>query len=60
MRTSQAVTGAGGIPIGYGTLAVVYAVLGIAAVWALRRLQRSPLEGTAEVPGGRGAGMELR
>ena len=30
MRTSQAVTGAGGIPVGYATLAAVYFALGIA------------------------------
>ena len=29
MRTSQAVTGAGGIPVGYATLALVYLALGI-------------------------------
>jgi cytochrome bd ubiquinol oxidase subunit I len=44
MRTSEAVTGAGGIPIGYATLAVVYVGLGIAVAWILRRLSRVPLE----------------
>jgi cytochrome bd ubiquinol oxidase subunit I len=43
MRTSQAVTGAGGIPVGYATLAVVYAGLAGAVVWILRRLARAPL-----------------
>jgi cytochrome d ubiquinol oxidase subunit I len=44
MRTSDAVTGASGIPIGYGTLAVVYLALAVAVVWILRRLSRVPLE----------------
>ena len=44
MRTEDAVTGAGGIPLGYGALVVVYLGLaGIAAVM-LRRLARKPLE----------------
>ena len=44
MRTSQAVTGAGGIPIGYATLAAVYLALAIAIGWVLVRLARAPLE----------------
>jgi cytochrome bd ubiquinol oxidase subunit I len=44
MRTSEAVTGAGGIPVGYATLALVYAALVVATVWVLRRLARAPLE----------------
>jgi cytochrome bd ubiquinol oxidase subunit I len=44
MRTSAAVTGAGGIPVGYATLALVYAGLAIAVAWLLRRLARVPLE----------------
>jgi cytochrome bd ubiquinol oxidase subunit I len=44
MRTSDAVTGAGGIPIGYATLALVYLALVAAVVWILRRLARAPLE----------------
>jgi cytochrome d ubiquinol oxidase subunit I len=44
MRTSAAVTGAGGIPVGYGTLALVYLALAVAVVWILRRLSRVPLE----------------
>jgi cytochrome d ubiquinol oxidase subunit I len=44
MRTSQAVTGAHGIPVGYATLALVYAALAVAVVWILRRLARTPLE----------------
>jgi cytochrome bd ubiquinol oxidase subunit I len=42
MRTEQAVTGAGGIPVGFAALALVYAgLLAIAAVM-LRRLGRQP------------------
>jgi cytochrome d ubiquinol oxidase subunit I len=44
MRTSEAVTGAGGIPVGYATLAIVYLGVAVAAVWILRRLARRPLE----------------
>ena len=45
MRTSEAVTGAGGIPVGYGFLVGVYLLLGAAVVWLLRRLAR---EGAGE------------
>ena len=44
MRTNEAVTGAGGIPIGYGTLAAVYLALAVGVAWVLRRLARMPLE----------------
>jgi cytochrome bd ubiquinol oxidase subunit I len=44
MRTSEAVTGAGGIPVGYATLALVYVGVGIGVAWILRRLARAPLE----------------
>jgi cytochrome d ubiquinol oxidase subunit I len=44
MRTSQAVTGASGIPVGYGTLAAVYLALAIAVGWVLVRLSRIPME----------------
>ena len=43
MRTSQAVTGAKGIPIGYGTLVLVYLALAAAVAWVLRRLALIPL-----------------
>ena len=43
MRTSEAVTGAGGIPVGLGTLAAVYVGLAVALAWILRRLARAPL-----------------
>jgi cytochrome d ubiquinol oxidase subunit I len=56
MRTSQAVTNAGGIPIGYATLAIVYAGVVMAVGWVLTRLARSPLEqpepSTAKVAAG--------
>src|SRR5438876_567213 len=44
MRTSQAVTGARGIPVGYGTLVLVYVLLIAAVAWILWRLARKPLE----------------
>ena len=43
MRTSESVTAAGGIPIGYATLWVVYLAVGVGVVWILRRLARAPL-----------------
>jgi cytochrome bd ubiquinol oxidase subunit I len=43
MRTTQAVTGAGGIPIGYGALAAIYVALAAGVGWVLLRLQRAPL-----------------
>jgi cytochrome bd ubiquinol oxidase subunit I len=50
MRTSQAVTGAKGIPIGYGTLVLVYVALAAAVAWVLRRLALIPLpESVSEV-----------
>jgi cytochrome d ubiquinol oxidase subunit I len=44
MRTSQAVTGAGGIPVGYGTLALVYLGVIVAVAWILGRLASAPLK----------------
>src|SRR5881392_670211 len=44
MRTAAAVTGAGGIPVGYATLALVYLGLALAVAWILRRLARAPLD----------------
>jgi cytochrome d ubiquinol oxidase subunit I len=43
MRTSQAVTGARGIPVGYGTLVLVYVLLIAAVAWILWRLACKPL-----------------
>jgi cytochrome d ubiquinol oxidase subunit I len=45
MLTSQAVTGAGGIVVGYATLALVYLGVACAVAWILRRLARAPLSG---------------
>ena len=42
MRTSQAVTAAGNLEIGYATLVAVYLALGAAVVWLLRRLSAKP------------------
>jgi len=44
MRTSEAVTGARGIPVGYGTLVAVYLGLAGAVAWLLVRFSRVPLE----------------
>ena len=44
MRTSDAVTGAGGIPVGYATLALVYLAVAVGVAWVLRRLARIPME----------------
>jgi cytochrome d ubiquinol oxidase subunit I len=44
MPTADAVTGAGGIPVGYTALAVTYLLVGLGVVWVLRRLARMPLE----------------
>jgi cytochrome d ubiquinol oxidase subunit I len=44
MRTSQAVTAADGIPIGYGALAAIYLLVACGVVWILRRLARAPME----------------
>ena len=44
MRTSQAVTGARGVPVGYSTLVLVYVLLIAAVAWILWRLARKPLE----------------
>jgi cytochrome d ubiquinol oxidase subunit I len=52
MLTSQAVTGASGIPIGYATLLVVYLGVACTVVWLLRRLARAPLELPETSPSG--------
>jgi cytochrome d ubiquinol oxidase subunit I len=48
MLTSEAVTNASGIPVGYATLAAVYVGVAAAVVWILRRLARAPLPDDAE------------
>jgi cytochrome d ubiquinol oxidase subunit I len=50
MPTADAVTGAGGIPVGYGALVVTYAALALAVAWILRRLAGMPLELASEDP----------
>jgi cytochrome d ubiquinol oxidase subunit I len=44
MRTSEAVTGADGIPVGYTALVLIYLGLAGAVIWILRRLGRAPLQ----------------
>jgi cytochrome d ubiquinol oxidase subunit I len=55
MRTEQAVTDAGGLPIVFWSLLVVYLSLLAAVIWLLRRLARTPPEhevgGTLEAAG---------
>ncbi len=61
MRTSEAVTGADGIPFGYGTLVTVYIALYAAVAWMLRRISHTPREPTEEEtsPPSTGAGRAL-
>jgi cytochrome bd ubiquinol oxidase subunit I len=47
MTTAQSVTGAGGIPVGYGALVAAYIAVAIGLAWVLRRLAGMPLD----VPG---------
>ena len=49
MRTTQAVTAADGLAVGYAVLVAVYVSLGAMVVWLLRRLTRRPAE--SEVAG---------
>jgi cytochrome d ubiquinol oxidase subunit I len=44
MPTSQAVTAAGGVPVGYAGLWILYLGVGAGVVWILRRLARAPIE----------------
>jgi cytochrome d ubiquinol oxidase subunit I len=48
MPTSQAVTDAGGIPVGYATLWIVYLAVGAGVVWILRRLARAPVSAAGD------------
>jgi cytochrome d ubiquinol oxidase subunit I len=50
MSTAAAVTGAHGIPFGYGALAATYVAVAFGLVWVLRRLARAPLEPPVEPP----------
>jgi cytochrome bd ubiquinol oxidase subunit I len=51
MTTSEAVTGASGIPVGYAALALVYAGVVVATAWVLRRLAATPLPGPDDSDG---------
>ena len=44
MPTASAVTGAHGIPVGYGVLAAAYLLVACGLFWVLRRLARAPLD----------------
>jgi cytochrome d ubiquinol oxidase subunit I len=44
MRTSDAVTGAGVIPVSYAALWALYLAVGAGTAWILRRLARTPIE----------------
>jgi cytochrome d ubiquinol oxidase subunit I len=50
MRTDAAVTGAHGLPVGYGALAASYVVVACGLGWVLRRLARAPLDDPPESP----------
>jgi cytochrome d ubiquinol oxidase subunit I len=50
MLTSQAVTGAGHIVVGYTALALVYLAVACGVVWILLRLARSPLRRREDPP----------
>ena len=50
--TSEAVTGAGGIVVGYTALALVYLGVACGVVWILRRLARAPLGDHDDAPRG--------
>ena len=49
MTTAAAVTGARGIPVGYGILAGSYLLVAIGLAWVLRRLSHAPLDLQVEV-----------
>jgi cytochrome bd ubiquinol oxidase subunit I len=50
MPTAAAVTGAHGIPVGYGLLALAYLVVAGGLAWVLRRLARTPLDVSLDPP----------
>jgi cytochrome d ubiquinol oxidase subunit I len=50
MRTEEAVTSAGGIPVGYATLFAVYVLVAIGVAWILRRLAAAPDPGGTGPP----------
>jgi hypothetical protein len=52
MRTNDAVTGAGVIPVSYAALWALYLAVGAGTAWILRRLARTPIEIPALAVGG--------
>jgi cytochrome d ubiquinol oxidase subunit I len=52
MRTNDAVTGAGVIPVSYAGLWALYLAVGAGTAWILRRLARTPIEIPALAVGG--------
>jgi cytochrome d ubiquinol oxidase subunit I len=50
MRTDEAVTGAGEIPVGYAVLSLIYLGVAVAVVWILRRLAGRPLPDLSPAP----------
>lgn len=50
MRTAAAVTGAQGIPVGYGVLAAAYLVVAGGLLWVLRRLAQASLDPPPDRP----------
>ncbi|HEV3048247.1 MAG TPA: cytochrome ubiquinol oxidase subunit I [Solirubrobacteraceae bacterium] len=56
MSTTEAVTRARSVPVGYGAMVLAYAVVGVGLTWVLRRLARAPLES----PGGPLPGSGVR
>lgn len=60
MRVDAAVTGAGGVPVGYALLALVYLGVAVGVWWVLRRLAAAPLGGPGDpmevAAGGGGSG----
>jgi cytochrome d ubiquinol oxidase subunit I len=51
MRTEEAVTSAGGIPVGYATLFGVYVLVALGVWWILRRLAAAGDPGGSAPPG---------
>jgi cytochrome d ubiquinol oxidase subunit I len=50
MRTTEAVTAADGVPVGYATMAAFYACLIVAVAWILRRLAAVPMTASDAEP----------
>jgi cytochrome d ubiquinol oxidase subunit I len=60
MRTDEAVTGAGEIPVGYAVLALIYLGVAVAVGWLLRRLAGRPLPELTPQPTGTLVGADVR